>query len=134
MQVVIPFAATAAAENIPSFDDFWCLYPRKVAKKAARRSWEHIHPGLYVDILVSLAEWRRVWLDRIALEGTDSYVPHGSTWLNGERWEDELPLCYRQTQRINAMQSIMSAPAPRTEMPDALRELLRQLRGPLSAT
>src|SRR5260370_32850231 len=70
------------------FDTFWKLYPRKVAKKAARKAWMKIAPGpqlqqIIIDALVKQqasdqwSEWQ--------------FIPYPATWLNGERWDDEVP-------------------------------------------
>ena len=72
-----------------TFDKFWSIYPKKVAKKAARKVWNRINPsnGLFEIIILSLEQqvrspdWKRE-------NGT--FIPHPATWLNGERWEDEV--------------------------------------------
>ena len=74
----------------PCFDDFWVLYPRHVAKLAARKAWAKVKPSEHVAILEALVSWRPVWRDK-----DPEYLPHGATWLNGERWEDELPPGFR---------------------------------------
>jgi hypothetical protein len=69
------------------FDKFWSKYPRKVAKTAARKAWEKIavDDALLATILAALdaqiasEQWRA------------GFIPHAATWLNGRRWEDELP-------------------------------------------
>lgn len=76
---------------LPCFDHFWALYPRKVAKLAARKAWAKVRPADHVAILEALVSWRPVWRDK-----DPEYLPHGATWLNGERWEDELPQGYRK--------------------------------------
>src|SRR3990172_10745607 len=70
-----------------TFSDFWILYPRHVAKKDALKAWLKIDPGSHAEILTSLASWRGVWLAR----GEPQYIPYPASWLNGERWEGELP-------------------------------------------
>lgn len=75
-------------ENIKTFEQFWSLYPRKVGKKPALRKWRQISPSpkLAAQILESLGkhlalpQWREA-----------RYIPHPTTWLNQERWEDEMP-------------------------------------------
>ena len=76
----------------PCFDHFWLLYPRHVAKLAARRAWARTRPADHVAILEALVSWRPVWRDK-----DPEYLPHAATWLNGERWEDELPAGYRKS-------------------------------------
>ncbi len=68
------------------FNRFWSAYPRKVGKKAALKAFTKINPNgatvdWFVDVLARhgrTREWR------------EGFIPHASTWLNGERWADEI--------------------------------------------
>ncbi len=74
-------------ETEPTFDDFWSLYPRKVARRYAEQCWNRLKLQQRVDAIKALPNHIRIW----AAEGRDStIIPHASTWLNGWRWEDEL--------------------------------------------
>lgn len=70
-----------------SFDSFWQLYPRRVGKAAALKSWAKINLESVPDILEAvrrqktLDSWQR---------NNGQYIPHPATWLNNKRWEDEL--------------------------------------------
>ena len=67
------------------FLEFWKLYPRKVAKVAAQRSWKRLKVKDIDDIFKVYKEHLIRW------RGTDiQFVPHASTWINQRRWEDEL--------------------------------------------
>jgi hypothetical protein len=79
---------TASAEPDVSFDTFWTLYPRHVAKKPAKGVWARLTAAQQLAAIVAVAEWRKVWLKRGEME----FIPHASTWLFQERWEDELPV------------------------------------------
>lgn len=69
------------------FKAFWDAYPRKEGKKKALEKWKRLNPDpdLFARIMAGLdkhirsEQWRR------------GVIPHPTTWLNGERWEDELP-------------------------------------------
>lgn len=72
-----------------AFDDFWDVYPRHVSKAMARRAFANAckvaSPSEIILGAIRFAEY-------LKREGTEmKYIPHPSTWLNGERWEDELP-------------------------------------------
>jgi DNA-binding transcriptional ArsR family regulator len=69
-----------------TFDEAWTAYPRKIGKAAARKAWEKATAKVSPDVLsAKLAEY----VDSLA--GADPrYIPHLATWLNGERWEDEV--------------------------------------------
>jgi DNA-binding MarR family transcriptional regulator len=73
--------------GLEGWDDFWSLYPRKVAKKdaqAAFRQTRKVRPPAAV-LLAALSnftnskEWQK--------EG-GRYVPYPATWLRDERWRD----------------------------------------------
>ena len=71
------------------FDQFWKAYPKKVAKVAALRAWRRLHyPNLVATIMATLERFKSSpdWL-----KNRGAYIPHPATWLNGRRWEDELP-------------------------------------------
>ena len=70
------------------FAEFWKAYPRKTNKGFA----EKVFAKLKVDqeLLTKMIQAihlqsRTVWKDK-----DQQYIPHPSTWLNGERWEDEV--------------------------------------------
>ena len=71
------------------FEQFWKAYPKKVGKGAARKSFEKIKPSdeLLQKILSAVEQQSKSeqWLK----EG-GRYIPNPSTWLNQERWDDEL--------------------------------------------
>jgi len=105
------------------FSDFWTLYPKRMARKNAERAWERIDECEYPAILLALAAWRRIW----RLRDDDQYVPYPASWLNGERWHDELPPEYT---RHASHAAIKPVPAERRgEMPEAVRALLAKIRG-----
>ena len=66
------------------FEKFWQEYPKKVKKKTAKDIWLRKKPDLDTlldDIdnrLASDEQWR------------SGYIPHPTTYLNGERWNDEI--------------------------------------------
>ncbi|MFA7290118.1 MAG: hypothetical protein WC055_14675 [Melioribacteraceae bacterium] len=66
------------------FDDFWKEYPVKKEKKKALKSWLKIDPSLRDKIIINVSVRREKDKQWIA-----GYIPHPTTYLNGERWEDE---------------------------------------------
>jgi hypothetical protein len=69
------------------FEQFWQLYPRKVGRLTAKRSWEKLSQENKQKALEAIVEHRKYWVAK----GTDwEFIPHASTWLNQERFEDEL--------------------------------------------
>lgn len=107
------------------FQEFWQAYPRKVGKGAARRSWKRIRPDaeLQQKILNSLAE-HKYSHDWTREHGR--FIPHPATFLNQERWEDELatlePDPERTPERMEAIDRRLAYEAERGE------ELVRKHR------
>lgn len=70
-----------------SFDEFWGIYSRKVKKKEARKMWERLSQENKDKALAAIINHAKHWEEK----GTEmQYIPHPSSWLNGERWEDQL--------------------------------------------
>ena len=68
------------------FDDLWKIYPKKVGKGTARKALEKaLAKETEHKIQHSLALFIRAWGSQ-----DKKFMPHLATWLNGERWDDEL--------------------------------------------
>ncbi|ANY85965.1 helix-turn-helix domain-containing protein [Pseudomonas putida] len=72
-----------------AFEQFWKLYPKKKGRKDALKAWSKLNPDadLQAVMIVALANHcaSRDWT-----KDGGQYIPHASTWLNGERWHDVL--------------------------------------------
>jgi hypothetical protein len=76
------------------FELFWSGYPRRIAKAKAREAFAKAIKKTTVGVMLDALEWQREqesWQARDA-DGVLRYVPHASSWLNGERWDDEKPV------------------------------------------
>jgi len=75
------------------FARFWSAYPRRSAKAAASKAWAKIDPdtSLLAAILraVEAQAKSEAWT-----KDAGKFVPYPASWLNGRRWEDELPYRY----------------------------------------
>jgi hypothetical protein len=69
------------------FDEFWSLYPRKIAKATARKAWQKLSAEQQLMAAKAIDTHCQYWR---AKETELEFIPHASTWLNGERYEDEL--------------------------------------------
>lgn len=70
------------------FDRFWAAYPRKDNRANAVRAFaKAVKAGHSPGFLADQAErWASLW----AAERRDrQYIPMPTTWLNGERWNDQ---------------------------------------------
>lgn len=121
MNNVVPMTQDGAQDEPQGFDAFWLLYPRKVSRKDARRAWDRIRPDDQMEALKALVHWRRVWLRRGELE----FIPHAATWLNGERWTDELP--HDITSAAAHQPAAPAKPYTKGEMPPEVRAAIAKL-------
>jgi hypothetical protein len=71
------------------FLEFWAAYPKKVAKLDALKAWAKLTPEQQFAARESLPVHVRYWQ---AAGTAKEYLPHCATWLNGQRWEDELEM------------------------------------------
>lgn len=69
------------------FDAFWAAYPKKVGKGVARKSFIRAM-GKGVDLQTLLDAIERQRNCRQWTKDGNEFIPHPSTWLNQERWED----------------------------------------------
>lgn len=75
-------------ELLTDFDLFWQAYPRKVGKKKARQVWAKLRPDAdMVQRMIDALAWQVKQPSWVKDGG--SYVPHPTTWLHEERWDDE---------------------------------------------
>jgi len=70
--------------NFDHFENFWAAYPRKVGKGQAKRAWNLAIKKAKSEEIISACKSYH-WPSEI------EFIPHASTWLNGERWADERP-------------------------------------------
>ena len=72
----------------PDFERFWSSYPKKASKKDADKAFLKTLPQEFETIMESLEKWKKSY-DWTKDGG--QYIPNAATWLNGERWNDEVP-------------------------------------------
>ena len=68
---------------------FWPAYPRKVGKKKCRQ-WFITHQPDEELVCVMLAAIEQQKQSKQWQKDGGKWIPHPLTWLNGERWTDEL--------------------------------------------
>lgn len=85
-----------------AFSPFWEKYPRKIGKKAAWRVWGKIDwsPELQEKIIKALDA--AIVSEQWSKDG-GRYIPHAATWLNGERWEDQLTPANKKSSKYDAV-------------------------------
>lgn len=73
-----------------AFESFWSIYPRKVGKAAARKVWLRkvkTH-SLATKVIKALRD--QILAYDWANAASTQFIPHATTWLNQERWDDVL--------------------------------------------
>lgn len=72
------------------FSEFWKAYPKKRDRLKAMRAWNatrSVRPPL--DVVVAALEQFKASPDWTKEDGR--FIPHASSWLNGERWTETEP-------------------------------------------
>lgn len=82
-----PEEAAIELRAMASFEDFWAVWPKKVAKPDAKRAW---------DKVTVVVEGERIIAAAIAYRDNPGiperqFIPYPATWLNRAGWDDELP-------------------------------------------
>lgn len=77
-----------------TFDDFYQAYPRRQNRKMAVLAWKRIDPAERPAILRGIEAWKRSeqWL-----QNGGQFIPLPSTFLNCERWTDEVEIGIKVT-------------------------------------
>ena len=100
-----------------AFEKFWSAYPRKEGKQKARSAFEKVTVDL--DILLVALEAQKKSSQWTKDNG--QFIPHAATWLNGKRWEDQLPVDSKIPKgasgvlgdaELEAIQRVMAADLP----------------------
>ena len=81
-------SARSQAGSVDDFEAFWKTYPLKVAKQDAKKAWKKLKAAELPALFKGLEAWKQS--EQWTKEG-GQYIPHASTFLNGRRWEDEVP-------------------------------------------
>jgi DNA-binding transcriptional regulator GbsR (MarR family) len=81
-------------DTYPSdFESFYAAYPKHEAKKGAFAAWQkvNIENGIFEEILRAIEKQK---VHKEQLKKNREFCPNWplpATWLNGRRWEDEIP-------------------------------------------
>ena len=76
----------ARAREDDAFSRFWAVYPKKVGKLAAQKSFAKVKTP--VETLIAAVERQKQSVQWQKDGG--QYIPNPATWLNQGRWEDDL--------------------------------------------
>lgn len=105
--------SSTSLTSVDEFDSFWSLYPRRVGKKEARKAWDRMTVENRASALCVVGAHAALW----EREGRGSTkIPHASTWLNRESWEDEISYTPdrqsgpRKNDGLNAVMGVLRQP------------------------
>ncbi len=68
------------------FNSFWKIYPKKRSKKKALESWMKLTDEQINKIALTIKSYAKECKGK-----EERFIMHPTTYLNGERWEDEIP-------------------------------------------
>jgi hypothetical protein len=72
--------------NDGDFERFWAAYPRHVGKPKALKAFQAAIGKTTIETIEAALKWQcEAWRD-------PQYIPHPTTWLNREGWNDERTL------------------------------------------
>lgn len=111
------------AEYIRSFERFWEVYPKKVARQDALKAWCAMKPNdMLVADIIRAVERTKSGHEWTAENGR--FIPYPGTYLRGQRWMDKSEV------DINGGHAIREQPDWNPDEADAEQvELLRKIAG-----
>ena len=105
-----PKKTSSSSKEDPAFEAFWDVYPKRVGKPAARKSWGTAVKETAPDLIVEAAGR---YSARMSSTGTDQkFICNPSTWLHQERFNDEPQQTNEQSK------TYWTPPAPPREIAD----------------
>jgi len=72
-----------------TFDVFYGLYPRKMARKDAEKAWKSMTTDEQEKAIEALPQHLKYWKIK---ETAKDYIPYPASWLRAGRYEDELDI------------------------------------------
>lgn len=78
----------AKSTDTSQFEEFWNLYPRKIAKREARLAYALAVKLTTVEDIHNGVKRYAGWIDRN--DEPNQFIKHPATWLNKGCWSDEL--------------------------------------------
>lgn len=80
-----PRAAPRKAQTAKEFPRFWAAYPVKKGRADAEKKWKSKGCDEIADQIIKHV----MLMERVDDDWLRGFIPHGSTYINGERWTDE---------------------------------------------
>jgi len=97
---------SASTTRLPDrFEEWWSHYPRKIAKVACRKKWKAKKLDARAEMLIG-ALLEQIEHDEKWKEG---FIPHPSTYINQERWDDEVQYAVEPVEVNHDLEMIRKA-------------------------
>ncbi len=85
---------SAEADATHPFDAFWSLYPKKVERKKSEEKWGRLPAVARAEIVADIPK------RKLGRQWREGFVPNPTTYLNGERWRDQIETVKSNSIRI----------------------------------
>lgn len=72
-----------------NFNDFYALYPRKMARKDAEKAWRSMTTEEQTKAIEALPNHLKYWKVK---ETAKDFIPYPASWLRAGRYDDELDI------------------------------------------
>jgi len=72
-----------------TFAVFYGLYPRKMARKDAEKAWNKLTSDQQLECIEAMPNYLKYWKIK---ETAKDYIPYPASFLNQERWTDDLDI------------------------------------------
>lgn len=102
------------------FLEFWNLYPRKQSKVDAEKKYKIlVKDGYHEKIIQGLQRYLRYWKQH---KTEPRYIPLPTSWLNAQRWNDDLDIKpMYQERKLDLPPGWVPPPSPKRASSDLLK-------------
>lgn len=90
-----------------AFAEFWNIYPTKKGKKNCKEIWERRKLNSIASTIIESLKGQ-IEKDQ---EWKEGFIPHPKTYLNGDKWEDEIKMPKPKNEQLIIKQPTPIAPA-----------------------
>ncbi len=110
---------TIEKQQLEWFEKWWAIYWRHVARKPAWKAFQrHVKTeSRFQQVMLATEQQKPTMVAR-----EPERRPHGATWLNGERWEDEQAEFLRESPETRSQNAGAATSHEETEAERRLRE------------
>jgi len=105
----VPFKGEC--KGVKDFESFWSAYPKRKSKGQAIKAFEKAIKLTTIDVILASLKNLSESADWIKEGG--KYIPHPSTWLNAQGWEDQVLLNFSKSGLPVPSQEELKAMGPK---------------------